>query len=41
MMGGIISGARVGVYGANAVIEFDLNKQQLEGLVQILTTMPF
>jgi len=35
-MGPIVSSARVGVYGANTVIELDLDKQQLEDLVTML-----
>ena len=39
-MGAIVSGARVGVYGTNAVIEIELDKQQLSQVLAILGTLP-
>jgi hypothetical protein len=40
-LGGIASSARIGAYGLDAVVEIDLNKQQLEQIVQITGSLPF
>lgn len=41
MVGPIVSTAHVGVYGTNAVVEFELNQQQFEKLIQMVPMMPF
>lgn len=41
MIGPIVSTAHVGVYGANTVIEFELNQEQFEKLIQMLSMLPF
>jgi len=41
MVGPLVSTAHVGVYGANAVVELELNQEQFEKLIQMVPMLPF